>query len=95
MGAWSFVDRRIEQVLGRIGHKAGRPIYVGRAAAASPATGLARTHASEQAALVHEALGIDVAPALRDDPKAVAGLQKKPAPGLDTKAGLGVDVRVQ
>ncbi len=94
MGAWSFVDRRIEQVLRRIGHGAGRPVYVGRVAAASPATGLARTHASEQAALVREALGIDVAPALRDDPKAAAGLQHKPVPGLDTKAGLGVDVRV-
>ena len=60
MGSWTFVDRRIEQVLATIGHKAGRPIYVGRRAAASPATGLARTHASEQAALVQEALGLDI-----------------------------------
>ena len=57
MGSWSFVDRRIERVLSAIGHGAGRPIYAGRVAAASPATGLARTHASEQAALVREALG--------------------------------------
>ena len=57
-GAWSFVDRRIEAVLTRIGARAKRPVYAGRAAAASPATGLARTHATQQAALVREALGI-------------------------------------
>ncbi len=57
-GAWSFVDRRIEAVLTRTGAKASRPVYVGRAAAASPATGLARTHATQQAALVRDALGI-------------------------------------
>ncbi len=57
-GAWNFVDRRIESVLGRIGRQARRPVYVGRAAAASPATGLARTHATQQAALVRDALGI-------------------------------------
>ena len=34
-----------------------RPLYAGRAAAASPATGLARRHAAEQAALIAEALG--------------------------------------
>ncbi len=59
MGAWSFVDRRIEKVLrGLEGHKSRRPRYVGRAEAASPATGLARTHLAEQAALVGDALGL-------------------------------------
>ena len=59
MGAWNFVDRRIEKVLrGLEGHKARRPVYVGRAEAASPATGLARTHAAEQSALVGNALGL-------------------------------------
>ena len=59
MGAWSFVDRRIEKVLRGIeGHKVRRPVYVGRAEAASPATGLARTHAAEQSALVGNALGL-------------------------------------
>jgi 2-oxoglutarate dehydrogenase E1 component len=58
MGGWSFVDRRIEKVLTVIKHKAKRPIYVGRVAAASPATGLAKIHAVEQAALVREALGV-------------------------------------
>ncbi len=60
-GAWSFVDRRIEAVLKRLGLRATRPDYAGRIAAASPATGLARTHASEQALLVRQALGVDAA----------------------------------
>ena len=36
---------------------AKRPSYVGREEAASPATGLARTHNAQQAALVAAALG--------------------------------------
>ena len=56
MGGWHFVDRRIEKVLRRLGNKAERPIYVGREEAASPATGLARTHAAQQAALAAAAL---------------------------------------
>ena len=56
MGAWSFVDRRIEEVLGALGGAARRPRYVGRKRAASPATGLAKIHAAEQAALVTAAL---------------------------------------
>jgi 2-oxoglutarate dehydrogenase E1 component len=59
MGAWSFVDRRIETMLGGLDIAAKRPAYVGRAAAASPATGLAKTHAAEQAALVRSALTLD------------------------------------
>jgi 2-oxoglutarate dehydrogenase E1 component len=59
MGAWSFVDRRIETVLGCVGAKAKRPIYVGRAAAASPATGQASVHAAQQKALVERALGVE------------------------------------
>ena len=58
MGAWCFVDRRIEAVLGRLDGTAKRPRYAGRAEAASPATGLSRTHAAEQAALVADALGL-------------------------------------
>ena len=57
MGAWSFVDRRIERVLAAVKLDARRPDYVGRVAAASPATGLAKVHAAEQAALVRQALG--------------------------------------
>ncbi len=58
MGAWTFVDRRIEKTLGQIEIKAKRPRYVGRIEAASPATGLAKVHAAEQAALVNEALTV-------------------------------------
>jgi 2-oxoglutarate dehydrogenase E1 component len=57
MGAWTFVDRRIEKVLTGLHRTAARPRYVGRAEAASPATGLASTHIAEQTALVSEALG--------------------------------------
>jgi len=59
MGAWCHVDRRIECVLGEIKVKAKRPRYVGREEAASPATGSAKMHAAQQAALVRAALAID------------------------------------
>jgi len=59
MGAWTFVDRRIERVMGAAGMKASRPSYAGRPDAASPATGLAKVHAAEQAALVRDALGMN------------------------------------
>ena len=58
MGAWNFVDRRIERVQQRLEMKSWRPVYVGREAAASPATGLARTHMAQQARLVTTALGL-------------------------------------
>jgi len=58
MGAWTFMDRRIEGVLSEIKIKAKRPHYVGRVAAASPATGLAKVHQQQQEALVREALGL-------------------------------------
>lgn len=57
-GAWFFVDRRIEEMLGSVGHKAGRPKYVGRPASASPATGLLSRHQAEQARLIDEALKV-------------------------------------
>ncbi|TFG88260.1 MAG: 2-oxoglutarate dehydrogenase E1 component, partial [Hyphomicrobiales bacterium] len=55
-GGWSFVEPNIEWVLGRIGAKAGRAIYAGRQASASPATGSAARHKLEQEALVEAAL---------------------------------------
>jgi 2-oxoglutarate dehydrogenase E1 component len=57
-GAWSFVDRKIEALLTQTGHAKPRPIYVGREAAASPATGLAKVHAAQQADLVRRALDV-------------------------------------
>ena len=58
-GAWTFVEPNIEWVLSRIGAAHARPRYVGRATSASPATGLASMHKSQQAALVNEALTIE------------------------------------
>ena len=56
MGAWNFVDRRIEQVLSGLDVAAKRPRFVGRPEAASPATGLFKRHVEEQALLVNDAL---------------------------------------
>ncbi len=58
MGAWTFVDRRIEAVLGGLKVKAQRPSYAGRPESASPATGLLRRHNQEQAQLVSDALTV-------------------------------------
>jgi 2-oxoglutarate dehydrogenase E1 component len=58
MGGWTFVEPNIEWVLNRIGAKHSRPRYVGRAAAASPATGLASRHKAEQESLVNEAITV-------------------------------------
>jgi 2-oxoglutarate dehydrogenase E1 component len=56
MGAWSFLDRRIEKALANLPIKMKRARYVGRPEAASTATGLLRRHNAEQARLVKEAL---------------------------------------
>jgi 2-oxoglutarate dehydrogenase E1 component len=56
MGAWNFVDRRIEQALAGLDVAAKRPRFAGRAEAASPATGLHKRHVEEQVQLVAEAL---------------------------------------
>ena len=56
MGAWNFVDRRIEEVLAGLDIAAKRPCFAGRADAASPATGLFKRHVEEQAQLVADAL---------------------------------------
>jgi 2-oxoglutarate dehydrogenase E1 component len=58
MGPWSFVDPEIENVLIELGGRTRRARYVGRPAAASPATGLLRRHNREQAQLVDEALTV-------------------------------------
>jgi 2-oxoglutarate dehydrogenase E1 component len=58
MGAWTFVEHRIEDVLSAIDVAAKRPRYVGRPEAAATATGLYRRHNLEQAKLVEEALTV-------------------------------------
>jgi 2-oxoglutarate dehydrogenase E1 component len=59
-GYWSFIEPNLEWVLGRIGAKHKRATYVGRPSAASPATGLAREHKSQQDALVDAALTLSL-----------------------------------
>jgi len=56
-GAWFFVESFIEGCLAEAGFQGMRPQYAGRDAGASPATGLAKRHAAEQAALIEAALG--------------------------------------
>ncbi|HEX8364360.1 MAG TPA: 2-oxoglutarate dehydrogenase E1 component, partial [Allosphingosinicella sp.] len=56
-GYWAHVEPRLERRLGEAGLRPRRPLYAGRPASASPATGLAKRHAAEQAALIAEALG--------------------------------------
>jgi 2-oxoglutarate dehydrogenase E1 component len=56
MGAWVFVDRRLEFILEELSHKVRKAHYVGRTAAAAPATGLHKNHVYEQALLVEQAL---------------------------------------
>jgi 2-oxoglutarate dehydrogenase E1 component len=56
MGAWLFMDRRIEAVLAGIGGKASRPVYVGRPESAATATGSYKRHNEEQKRLVADAL---------------------------------------
>ncbi len=57
MGAWRFLDRRLEAVMGDIPKLSSkRPIYCGRAESAATATGLLKRHNAEQAKLVDDAL---------------------------------------
>ena len=56
-GYWNFIEWRLERCLAEAGVKPRRAAYAGRAASASTATGLAKRHAAEQAALIAEALG--------------------------------------
>jgi 2-oxoglutarate dehydrogenase E1 component len=57
-GAWTFMEPNLEWVLTRMNAKHPRPVYAGRAASASPATGLASTHKAQQEALIDDALTI-------------------------------------
>ncbi|HJO71452.1 MAG TPA: 2-oxoglutarate dehydrogenase E1 component [Rhodospirillales bacterium] len=62
MGAWTHVEPRLVYILRYLGHKkAAHPLYVGRKASASPATGVGKMHQVEQTRLVKEALTVDAA----------------------------------
>ena len=69
-GYWFFVEPLIEEALAAAKSKVKRPRYAGRAASASPATGLAKRHQMEQAALVADALGHNVREEIRRTRKA-------------------------
>ena len=69
-GYWFFVESFIEQCLIDAKVKPQRPRYAGRAAAASPATGLMKRHQAEQGALVADALGHNVREEIRRTRKA-------------------------
>jgi len=56
-GAWTFVEDLLAQCVADAGFAGMRPQYAGRDAGASPATGLAKRHQAEQAALIAAALG--------------------------------------
>ncbi len=60
MGAWTFVLPRLINILDELKRDPVIPTYVGRRAAASPATGLSKTHEQEQRFLVEQALVGDV-----------------------------------
>ena len=51
-----YCQWKVRKTLLKVTHKTQRPRYVGRPAAASPATGLARIHLAEQKKLVQSAL---------------------------------------
>jgi 2-oxoglutarate dehydrogenase E1 component len=57
MGAWFFVEPRLEEVFAKTGLKnLKRALYAGRKESAATATGLASVHEKEQATLVDQAL---------------------------------------
>ncbi len=64
-GAWFFVEPFIEEALKAAKAPVTRPRYAGRVASASPATGLATRHQSEQGALIGNALGLSVRTEIR------------------------------
>ncbi|MDH3690188.1 MAG: 2-oxoglutarate dehydrogenase E1 component [Gammaproteobacteria bacterium] len=58
MGAWSFLDRRIEKILRDIDHSHARARYVGRLENPSPGAGIRSTHDAEHAEVIAAALDI-------------------------------------
>uniref|UniRef100_K3WND9 2-oxoglutarate dehydrogenase, mitochondrial n=1 Tax=Globisporangium ultimum (strain ATCC 200006 / CBS 805.95 / DAOM BR144) TaxID=431595 RepID=K3WND9_GLOUD len=56
MGFWTYVSPRIETALTKINSDSRRPNYVGRSAAAAPATGYHAVHQIEQSRIIDKAL---------------------------------------
>ena len=59
MGAYGFVKRRFESVMKEINMKQEKLIYVGRRAAASPATGVYDRHLTNQKNILRLAVEAD------------------------------------
>ena len=60
MGAYGFVKRRIESVMKEINCKQQKLIYIGRRAAASPATGVFDRHLTNQKNILRLAIEADL-----------------------------------
>jgi 2-oxoglutarate dehydrogenase E1 component len=58
MGAWNYIDRKIEATLREVGNKSAWPQVSGRAEAAAPATGYLKRHNKEQAEIIDKALKV-------------------------------------
>jgi len=61
MGAWMFVLPRLQFILDMISCVNKRPVYVGRSASASPATGYMAAHINQQRLLLEQALTWEIA----------------------------------
>ena len=60
MGAWGFIRSRIEDVFKMINAKQPYPFFIGRRAAASPATGVFDRHLSNQQNILRLAIDADI-----------------------------------
>lgn len=76
-GSWFFVEPLLEKCLTLAKTSPKRARYAGRNASASTATGLAKRHQSEQAALIADALGHNVRAEIRRARKRVTTLGAK------------------
>ncbi len=56
MGAWTFIEHKIEECLNNIANRNNRPKYIGRPAAASPSAGYYKMHIVEQEKLINQAI---------------------------------------
>jgi 2-oxoglutarate dehydrogenase E1 component len=60
MGSWFFVYPRFLSIFDKLKSKNKRPTYIGRVAAASPATGFAKVHKAEQDEIIERALYVAI-----------------------------------
>ena len=77
MGSWTYLIEPMDRLLGDLGLGDKRVKYVGREAAASPATGSAKRHLAEQQAIVNASLSVP--PRAVKKPAVSGNSTKKPA----------------